>query len=90
MDFSGLTANQTAFLLSINKTNFNETEMLDFLNTLIREQPIRPSIRPHLSQDDCLNFCNGLIRELLLDYKSYHGYISLMVCKNCNNFGYQK
>lgn len=79
------TMNHSTFisLLAINKTGLNESDLIDFMNTMMNENRQTPI--PQLPE--CQNYCNGDLRDVILEYnENYHGYISLIVSFFNQNF----
>lgn len=66
---------------SFGEFNITQQNLLDFLDKL-RELRNNSTNAHYLDSDDtdnCNYYCNGLVQDLSVGYKSVHGYISLVV-----------
>ncbi|CAL7949916.1 unnamed protein product [Xylocopa violacea] len=63
--------NYTEIFRSLNITD----EDIDYVNNFIDNLTVH---KPSNEQTDC--YCNGIIRDLAIEYKNYHGYVALVVC----------
>lgn len=66
----------TKFFLGLNLSQFNITP--DYLESFLRKLNLS-KLHPVTHYDTCDDYCNGSFRDALLGYRSFHGYISLVV-----------
>lgn len=64
----------------LKKLNITEDD-IDYMNNF--SFPSLPTARSTVSSNDNYDkfcYCNGVVRDLALSYKLYHGYVALIVC----------
>lgn len=60
------------FLLGLNLSQYNLTS--DYIESFLRQLNLSK-----LHPSNCNDYCSGSFRDALFGYKSFHGYISLVV-----------
>lgn len=82
---------QSYFKMQLNASEFNITE--DYMNDFLDKLKQMTKVLNHNSENnnlmisnytasECTNYCNGAVRDFVDEYKSLHGYISLVVSNN--------
>ncbi|KAJ6644548.1 G-protein coupled receptor dmsr-1 [Pseudolycoriella hygida] len=65
---------------------YNLTDMLqynitpEYINAFLEILNISKPHPPKVEVESCTEYCDGSFRDALLGYKSFHGYVSLVVC----------
>ncbi|KAG4066995.1 hypothetical protein HA402_007743 [Bradysia odoriphaga] len=66
-------------LSQYNITQRNLQEFLEILN-ISKLNLSKPYTSPKYNVDPCAEYCSGSFHDAISEYKSFHGYVSLVVC----------